>query len=122
MQCRVSNCAELFFFFFPREGVYENLAYCFSFRFDEKFFTFCSKELAKINTFYAEKLAEATRKFATLKNEIDGSEYDNLTKKGHKKIQKRKVCLSEIIIINLLKEIFRYNLENQDIEEIFFFY
>ena len=27
-------------------------------------------ELAKINTFYSEKLAEATRKFATLKSEL----------------------------------------------------
>jgi hypothetical protein len=35
--------------------------------------------LTKINTFYAEKLAEATRKFATLKNEMEGSEYEQLT-------------------------------------------
>ena len=76
--------------------------YKFLFRFDEKFFTFCSKELAKINTFYAEKLAEATRKFATLKNEIDGSEYDNLTKKGHKKIQKRKVCMTYSVFIMII--------------------
>ncbi len=41
--------------------------------FDEKFFTFCEKELTKINTFYAEKLAEATRKFATLKSELSSS-------------------------------------------------
>lgn len=38
--------------------------------FDETFFNFCDKELKKINTFYAEKLAEATRKFATLSNEL----------------------------------------------------
>ena len=38
--------------------------------FDETFFNFCDKELKKINTFYAEKLAEATRKFATLNNEL----------------------------------------------------
>jgi hypothetical protein len=49
------------------------------FRFDESFFTYCGKELTKINTFYAEKLAEATRKFATLKNEMEGSEYEQLT-------------------------------------------
>ena len=60
-------------------------------RFDEKFFTFCTKELTKINTFYAEKLAEATRKFATLKTEMDGPDHDDLTQKGHKKIQRRKV-------------------------------
>lgn len=38
--------------------------------FDETFFNYCDKELKKINTFYAEKLAEATRKFATLNNEL----------------------------------------------------
>ena len=57
-------------------------------RFDESFFTFCDKELAKINTFYAEKIAEATRKFAMLKSELEGPESENLVKK--KKIQKRK--------------------------------
>ena len=29
--------------------------------FDEKFFTFCQKELDKIDIFFSEKLAEATR-------------------------------------------------------------
>ena len=57
-------------------------------RFDESFFTFCDKELAKINTFYAEKIAEATRKFAMLKSELEGSEYEQMKKK---KIQRRKV-------------------------------
>ena len=47
-------------------------------RFDEAFFTFCTKELTKINTFYSEKLAEATRKFVTLKSELEGSEGDLL--------------------------------------------
>lgn len=59
------------------------------YRFDEKFFTFCAKELTKINTFYAEKLAEATRKFATLKSEMEDS--DTVHIKGQKKIQRRKV-------------------------------
>merc|ERR1711971_657514 len=58
-------------------------------RFDESFFTYCDKELAKINTFYAEKIAEATRKFAMLKSELEGPESENLVKK--KKIQKRKI-------------------------------
>lgn len=40
-------------------------------KFDESFFQFCDKELAKINTFYSEKLAEATRKFANLKSELN---------------------------------------------------
>ncbi|XP_039314510.1 xenotropic and polytropic retrovirus receptor 1 isoform X2 [Solenopsis invicta] len=39
-------------------------------KFDEKFFHYCDKELTKINTFYSEKLAEATRRFATLNNEL----------------------------------------------------
>lgn len=38
--------------------------------FDEHFFHYCDKELKKINTFYSEKLAEATRKFATLQSEL----------------------------------------------------
>lgn len=42
--------------------------------FDETFIQFCDKELTKINTFYSEKLAEATRKFASLKSEL--SEYN----------------------------------------------
>ena len=56
-------------------------------RFDEAFFTFCTKELAKINTFYAEKLAEATRKFATLVSELEGAEGEGGVKK---KLQRRK--------------------------------
>ena len=57
-------------------------------RFDESFFTFCDKELAKINTFYAEKIAEATRKFAMLKSELEGPDAEQMIKK--KTIQKRK--------------------------------
>ncbi|XP_018563543.1 xenotropic and polytropic retrovirus receptor 1 isoform X2 [Anoplophora glabripennis] len=41
--------------------------------FDEQFFLYCDKELKKINTFYAEKLAEATRKFANLYSELKDS-------------------------------------------------
>lgn len=39
-------------------------------QFDEQFFQFCQKELNKINTFFAEKLAEALRKFSDLKSEL----------------------------------------------------
>ncbi|XP_023340360.1 xenotropic and polytropic retrovirus receptor 1 [Eurytemora carolleeae] len=73
------------------EVVEEEVSQRYFARFDEKFFTYCTKELTKINTFYAEKLAEATRKFATLKTEMDGPDHDDLTQKGHKKIQRRKV-------------------------------
>ncbi|XP_030762781.1 xenotropic and polytropic retrovirus receptor 1 [Sitophilus oryzae] len=61
--------------------------------FDEQFFLYCDKELKKINTFYAEKLAEATRKFATLKSELKDS-LDNLKmgiKRDKKKIPVRKL-------------------------------
>ncbi|OCT82815.1 xenotropic and polytropic retrovirus receptor 1 homolog [Xenopus laevis] len=42
-------------------------------KFEEKFFQTCEKELAKINTFYSEKLAEAQRCSATLQNELQSS-------------------------------------------------
>ncbi|KAG8436800.1 hypothetical protein GDO86_007763 [Hymenochirus boettgeri] len=42
-------------------------------KFEEKFFQNCEKELAKINTFYSEKLAEAQRRSATLQNELQSS-------------------------------------------------
>lgn len=38
--------------------------------FEEKFFAFCDKELTKVNTFYAEKIAESTRRFTTLQSEL----------------------------------------------------
>ncbi|XP_066940120.1 solute carrier family 53 member 1-like isoform X1 [Macrobrachium rosenbergii] len=42
-------------------------------RFDEQFFRVCDKELAKINTFFSEKMAEATRKCSTLKSDLQAS-------------------------------------------------
>nr|CAH7765826.1 unnamed protein product [Callosobruchus chinensis] len=64
--------------------------------FDEQFFQYCDKELKKINTFYAEKLAEAHRKFANLYSELKDSLLSNmgLSKKhalGEKKIPSRKL-------------------------------
>ncbi|XP_076316128.1 solute carrier family 53 member 1-like isoform X3 [Tachypleus tridentatus] len=41
--------------------------------FDEEFFHYCDKELAKINTFFSEKLAEGTRKFSNLKTELNNA-------------------------------------------------
>ncbi|KAJ6639068.1 Xenotropic and polytropic retrovirus receptor 1 [Pseudolycoriella hygida] len=38
--------------------------------FDETFFHYCEQELKKINTFYSEKMAEATRKYAALSTEL----------------------------------------------------
>ncbi|XP_013403648.1 xenotropic and polytropic retrovirus receptor 1 [Lingula anatina] len=40
-------------------------------KFDEKFLQKCDKELKKINTFFAEKLAEAVRKYESLKAELE---------------------------------------------------
>lgn len=42
-------------------------------RFDESFFLYCDKELLKINTFFSEKIAEATRKFAALQSDLSHS-------------------------------------------------
>ncbi|XP_055354793.1 xenotropic and polytropic retrovirus receptor 1 homolog isoform X2 [Paramacrobiotus metropolitanus] len=39
-------------------------------QFEENFFTYCDRELTKVNTFFAEKLAEAQRKFAALRSEL----------------------------------------------------
>jgi len=52
--------------------------------FDENFFAFCEKELFKINVFYEEKLAEAKRKFDTLRKEMDtiALEHYNQTNKS----------------------------------------
>ena len=40
-------------------------------RFDEQFLDYCNQELTKINSFFAEKLAEATRRFGDLKKELN---------------------------------------------------
>uniref|UniRef100_A0A2A4JTU4 EXS domain-containing protein n=1 Tax=Heliothis virescens TaxID=7102 RepID=A0A2A4JTU4_HELVI len=62
--------------------------------FDETFFHYCDQELKKINTFYSEKLAEATRKFATLQSELK-SHFETIKPKasgdGKKAIPRRKV-------------------------------
>lgn len=50
-------------------------------KFDEQFFHFCDNELAKINTFYSEKLAECTRKFANLRSELAEAVADGLPEK-----------------------------------------
>ena len=46
-------------------------------------------ELTKINTFYSEKLAEATRKFAALKSELS-CQYDHNPKNDSKLFRLRK--------------------------------
>ena len=62
--------------------------------FDESFFNYCDKELKKINTFYSEKLAEATRKFSTLNNELkialEGAQHKSKGK-PHQMLKKRSL-------------------------------
>ena len=60
---------------------------------DESFFQTCDKELVKINTFFAEKLAEAQRKFENLKSEIK-DENTNLIDK--RKDKRSKSMVTEI--------------------------
>jgi len=61
-------------------------------KFDEQCFTYCDKELAMINTFYSEKFAEATRKYAALKSELSASK-DQTKNGGTKTKQTRNLFL-----------------------------
>ncbi|XP_032309398.1 xenotropic and polytropic retrovirus receptor 1 [Drosophila ananassae] len=63
--------------------------------FDENFFHYCDKELKKINTFYSEKLAEATRKFATLNAELKTSLEESERSAKKSKGQKKNAALPE---------------------------
>jgi len=47
---------------------------------DEEFFVFCDNELRKINTFYAEKLAEALRRFGEIELEVANAGVERLQK------------------------------------------
>ncbi|KAF9413481.1 hypothetical protein HW555_008319 [Spodoptera exigua] len=78
--------------------------------FDETFFHYCDQELKKINTFYSEKLAEATRKFATLQSELK-SHFDTIKPKGsgdnkkaipRRKVQELKLAFSEFYLSLIL--------------------
>lgn len=88
-------------------------------KFDEQFFHYCDKELAKINTFYSEKLAEATRKYANLKSELsevndqqfDGKQSSflmqgkNILRKKNvpaRKVQELKLAFSEFYLSLIL--------------------
>ncbi|CAG0894708.1 unnamed protein product [Cyprideis torosa] len=51
-------------------------------KFEEKFFKYCDKELLKINTFFAEKLAEANRRFSGLKSDLVNIRKDQEAKTG----------------------------------------
>lgn len=78
--------------------------------FDEQFFLYCDRELKKINTFYAEKLAEATRKFANLNSELKdslqqlrfGKKKDNKKVATTRKLQDLKLAFSEFYLSLIL--------------------
>lgn len=81
-------------------------------KFDEQFFHYCDSELTKINTFYSEKLAEATRKYASLRSELSEAQNEGITKekfsrskknllrkkKDVRKIQELKLAFSEFYL------------------------
>lgn len=77
--------------------------------FDETFFHYCDQELKKINTFYSEKLAEATRKYATLQSELK-ARFDTMKPKGggdkktipRRKVQELKLAFSEFYLSLIL--------------------
>lgn len=75
--------------------------------FDENFFLYCDQELKKINTFYSEKLAEATRKYAALSVELKEANEaaHKQTKKNvektqipARKVQELKLAFSEFYL------------------------
>lgn len=80
--------------------------------FDENFFHYCDQELKKINTFYSEKLAEATRKFATLSTELKSAlelsersgKKKSIKKAGlpRRKAQELKLAFSEFYLSLIL--------------------
>lgn len=79
--------------------------------FDENFFLYCDQELKKINTFYSEKLAEATRKYAALSTELKEAieMSQKSTKKSsqkgqipQRKVQELKLAFSEFYLSLIL--------------------
>uniref|UniRef100_A0A8V5HGE7 Uncharacterized protein n=1 Tax=Melopsittacus undulatus TaxID=13146 RepID=A0A8V5HGE7_MELUD len=62
---------------------------CFA-TFEEKFFQTCEKELAKINIFYSEKLAEAQRRFTTLRTELQSTLDAQKEASGVSTVQRRR--------------------------------
>ncbi|XP_058445291.1 solute carrier family 53 member 1 [Malaya genurostris] len=81
--------------------------------FDENFYHYCDEELKKINTFYSEKLAEATRKYAALSAQLKTMlETQQKSKtKGHtlkrinlpyRKAQELKLAFSEFYLSLIL--------------------
>ncbi|XP_060520077.1 solute carrier family 53 member 1-like isoform X2 [Cylas formicarius] len=74
-------------------------------KFDEQFFTYCDKELTKINTFYSEKLAEATRKFANLKSELSEAQEVEFEGKSNKKSIKNNILRKRNVPARKMQEL-----------------
>lgn len=80
--------------------------------FDETFFLYCDQELKKINTFYSEKLAEATRRYAALSVKLKEAKEaaQRVTKKNssqktqipQRKVQELKLAFSEFYLSLIL--------------------
>ncbi|XP_031627974.1 xenotropic and polytropic retrovirus receptor 1 [Contarinia nasturtii] len=80
--------------------------------FDETFFLYCDQELKKINTFYSEKLAEATRRYAALSAKLKEAkeaaqrvQKKNSTQKQQipqRKVQELKLAFSEFYLSLIL--------------------
>jgi len=54
----------------PKDESPELVVDTYKSKFEEQWFRYCDEELEKINTFFAEKIAEAKLKFKTLKSEL----------------------------------------------------
>lgn len=76
--------------------------------FDESFFHYCDEELKKINTFYSEKLAEATRKYGALMVEL--KEAIEMSQKATKKYGKSHIPQRKVQELKLAFSEFYLNL------------
>ncbi|CAG2055912.1 unnamed protein product [Timema podura] len=74
-------------------------------KFDEQFFLYCDKELTKINTFYSEKLAEATRKFANLCSELSEAQDDEFKGKEGFMIRRPKILRKRDVPARKIQEL-----------------
>nr|CAD7432787.1 unnamed protein product [Timema monikensis] len=74
-------------------------------KFDEQFFLYCDKELTKINTFYSEKLAEATRKFANLCSELSEAQDDESKGKEGFMIRRPKILRKRDVPARKIQEL-----------------
>lgn len=72
--------------------------------FDEDFFSFCEKELFKINVFYEEKLAEAKRKFDTIRKEMDALALETHNNQHGKSSSPFRSPVGRLVGVSLLPE------------------